>query len=572
MKLNLKEKYLIILVVLCFISVGFYYSYAIFVTKQLQENVVIVKVEDNRVDLSVDGKLNKVNVNANSTDNFMIKLNNNQDKKFYYLVLVKGMVEGVKISSINDTYGIINQLETKDLLVHVNNTSNMDIELEFIVKIGEESNIDKDLGYNYINGIDSFDHSGANKPELNNLKLLPVSYKKISDTEGYWYKADVTNQVDLWYSYENGIWANAVLLKNYDKYKDKSIGTEIDNSDISGFYVWIPRFKYSIINSSNYTNYERMVNILFEKDNNSTGTVKCTDKISILNDSHIFSEICNDEYYNHIYDNLSTYTHPSFKNKNGFWVSKFLIGSNDNSLPNVNILKKNIDEAGIISNRNNSHVLTNMEYGAIILLSNSSYGKTNNNLYYTDNDYTFTRIYSNTYENYVTGCSSEYNSRTKNIITEKSKKCIKYNDLTNYSHVSNSVSYKIGYVGAGASSTGTIYGVYDLASINGEIVSAYTLDNNGIIKLNTKYYDVYSYNDYLGIIGSSNNIHNIYRYKLGDGIKEHFRNFGDNGMWNSGVLIHNSDVGIMVRGLSNSVYSTSIEEINYKGAFRTVLN
>ena len=40
MKLKLKEKYLIVLVVLCFISVAFYYSYAIFITKQLQENVV----------------------------------------------------------------------------------------------------------------------------------------------------------------------------------------------------------------------------------------------------------------------------------------------------------------------------------------------------------------------------------------------------------------------------------------------------------------------------------------------------------------------------------------------------
>ena len=34
MKLNYKEKYLIILVVLCFIVLGFYYSYAIFITKQ----------------------------------------------------------------------------------------------------------------------------------------------------------------------------------------------------------------------------------------------------------------------------------------------------------------------------------------------------------------------------------------------------------------------------------------------------------------------------------------------------------------------------------------------------------
>ena len=59
---------------------------------------------------------------------------------------------------------------------------------------------------------------------------------------------------------------------------NKAIGTEIAINDILGFYVWIPRFKYSIINSTNYTNYERMSNIIFEKGNNSTGTITCVDK------------------------------------------------------------------------------------------------------------------------------------------------------------------------------------------------------------------------------------------------------------------------------------------------------
>ena len=48
--------------------------------------------------------------------------------------------------------------------------------------------------------------------------------------------------------------------------------------------------------------------------------MKCLDKISNKSDTHIYSEVCSDEYYNHIYDNLSTYTHPAFKNKTGFYV------------------------------------------------------------------------------------------------------------------------------------------------------------------------------------------------------------------------------------------------------------
>jgi hypothetical protein len=573
MKLSLKEKYLIILVVLCFISIGFYYSYAIFVTKQLQENVVVVKIDNNRLDLKVNDNDNKISIKSHKSEDIKISLSNSHDTSYFYLVSVKGLTTGVKVSSIDEIEGEILALSKKEIMVHVNNTTDNDIELEFIAKVSNNENIDKDLEYYYINEDDNYDHSGANKPELNGLKLLPVNYRNTSDKEGYWYKSDITNQTDLWYSYENGIWANAVLLSdnNYNKYKDKLVGEIIENSDILGFYVWIPRFKYYVINNSNYTNYERITNIVFEKGNNSTGTIKCDDKISNQNDTHIYSEICYDEVYDHIYDNLSTYTHPAFNNKKGFWVSKFLVGSNEKPLPNVSMLKKDIKEANTISGKHNSHVLTNMEYGAIILLSNSTFGKTGNKMYFTDNDYTFARIYANTYENNVTGCSSDYSNRTKNFITENSNKCITYNDLTNQTHINNSVNYKIGYIGAGASSTGNISGVYDLASIDGEIVAGFIADSNGK-SISLKKYDLYSYNDYIGKVSSSKNIYNLYRYKLGDAIRENFRNFCEHGMWNSGTLNQNVNTGIIVRGNEASVYSASIEDIKYQGSFRYVLN
>ena len=573
MKLNYKEKYLIILVVLCFIVLGFYYSYAIFITKQLQENVVVVKIDNNKLDLKVNDTGKNITIKANTSLDFKISLSNEHSTNYYYLVLVKGLKSGVKISSNDEVKGEINALGKKDIMVHVNNKTDSEITLDFIVKVNNQFSFEKEIDYYYINDTDNFDHSGANKPNISH-NLLPVNYKKTSDIEGYWYKADITNQTDLWYSYENGIWANAVLLSeaNYNKYKDKPVGYEIEKNDIIDFFVWIPRFKYNIINSNNYTNYERITNISFEEGNSSTGTIECIDEISTKDNLHVYSEICRDNKYNHIYDNLSTYTHPAFKDKEGFWVNKFLLGNGEKSLPNVNMLKKNIFDAIVIANKHKSHVLTNMEYGAIILLSNSSYGKTNNDLYINNNDYTFTRIYANTYENNVTGCSSDYNNRTKNIITDKTNKCISYNNLTNSSHITNSVSYKIGLIGPGSSSTGNISGVYDLASLNGEIVAGFISDTSGKVSVNTKYYDIYSYNDYLGKVSSSSNIYNLYRYKLGDGVKEHFRNFGDNGMWHGGTMVSNSNSGIIVRGIDASVYSLSIEEETYKGSFRLVLN
>lgn len=573
MKLNLKEKYLIVLVVFCFITVGFYYSYAIFVTKQLQENIVSVKIDNKVVTLKVDDKDNIVSIKANSTKELEISLHNTKEINYYYLVLVRGLKAGVKVSSPDEINGEINPLSNKKIMVHVNNTTDIDIELEFAVKVNIEDNLDKDIGYNYINTIDNFDHSKANKPEFGHYKLLPVSYKMTTETDGYWYLADQSNQTSLWYSYENAIWANAVLLSpsDYNKYKNMKIGTEIEPGDILGFYVWIPRFKYYIINGNNWTNYERMTHIVFEEGNKSTGTVNCIDKISNISDTHIYSEVCEDDVYNHIYDNLSSYTHPAFKDKNGLWVGKFFMGDKEKTLPNVSILKKSITDAINISNKHNSHVMTNMEYGAILLLANSLYGKTANPMYNSD-DMTFTRIYSNTYEYDVTGCSSEYTNRTKSIIIDKTLNCISYNDLTDYSHVTNSIKYSIGYRGAGASSTGTIYGVYDLASISGEIVSAFVHPLEQTFTINSSYYDSYSYNDYIGKVSSSSSIYNLYRYKLGDGIREHFRNFGEHGMWHNGILMQNKNTGIIVRGNSSSVYSATIEDITYIAPFRIVLN
>ena len=579
MKLNFKQKYLIILVALCFIAVAFYYSYAIFVTKQLQENVVAVKVDNERVTLKVNDKDNKISIKSNSEEDLKINLENVQGINYNYLVLVKGLIKGIKVSSQDEIKGKINSLEKKELTIHVTNTTDSLVTLEFIVQVSNSEFFDKQIGYSYINNVDNFDHSKANKPEINGLKLLPVSYKEISDNEGYWQKADESNKQELWYSYENGIWANAVLLNesNYRKYKNSSIGTEIEIGDIIGFYVWIPRFKYYVINNSNYTNYERITNILFEEGNSSTGTVTCQDAISNSLDKHIYSEICSDDIYGRIYDNLSTYTHPSFEDKNGFWVSKFLVGEGEKVLPNVNILKKNITDASVISNKYKTHVLTNNEYAAIILLSNSYYGKTGNNMYQDDNNFIFTRIYANTYNHEVTGCSSEYNNYSKSFITKETSKCIEYNNLTNETHISNSVNYPIGYIGAGASSTGTIYGVYDLANISGELVAAFIADENGEINTELNKYDLYSYNDYIGKVSSSSNVHNLYRYKIGDGIKEHFRTFSENGMWHGGMLSQNKNTGILVRGGNGvvdnaSVYTTSIEDINYIAPFRLVLN
>ena len=579
MNLNFKEKYLIILVALCFVVIGLYYSYAIFVTKQLQENVVVIKTFNHNNSVKVNGKDEKIEIMAKTNNDINVSFSNSDSINYNYILLVKGIKTGVKVSSNEETRGTIGANLNKSLTIHVNNETNEKVKLEFMVKLNNSDSFDKEMGYSYINTTENYDHSGANKPEIGKLKLIPVNYSKTTDKDGYWYKADISNSDSVWYDYDNAIWANAILVSgsNYNKYSKLNVGSEIDISDVLGFYVWIPRFKYSIINNSNYTNYERINNVIFESGNNTTGTVSCTDKISNGSDKHIYSEVCNDNVYYHIYDGLSTYTHPSFGNQKGFWVAKFLMGEGEKTLPNVHILKKKINEANEISGKiSKSHILTNMEYAAVILLSNSSYGKTGNLLYNDKDNTSFTRIYGNMYEHEVTGCSSEYTSYSKGFITEKTNKCLEYNDLTNLSHYSNGVYYPIGYVGAGASSTGNVSGVYDLANISGELVAGFIAKENGQFDTSINNYDLYSYSDYTGIVATSGNIHNLYRYKLGDGIREHFRSFSKNGMWNSGVINQKEHSGIIVRGgnsipTDTSVYTVTIENIEYLAPFRIVL-
>lgn len=577
--MNFKEKYIIFLVMFTFICVGLYYSYALFVTKQLQENVVAIKTPNNVLTVLTDNETNRYQVNGKSKVDVNLMIKNNNSITYYYEVFFKKNQTYVQVTSLDDAIkGTILGGETKNISVVIDNKGDDQVEIEFFIQGSQEEEFDKEIGYSYINLKNNYDHSGANKPVLNGFNLIPVTYQN-----GEWITVEDNNSDNLWYDYDSGIWANAVLVNSnkYQKYiKQKE--TQIEKEDILGYYVWIPRFKYNVMNYNNYTNLEKMNNVIFEKNNAITGTVTCYDSISNNSDKHFFSEACKDNKYKRIYNNLSTYTHPAFGNKNGFWVSKFLMGRESDTLKsvaNLQMVKENVYNAIDLSNniiKNKSHLLTNMEYSSIVILSNSQYGKSNNSSYLSEDNYVFKRIYTNNYLYDVTGCSSDYSLYSKKFITTTSKECVSYDDMTDLSHVANSVKYPIGEVGPGASTTGTIYGVYDMASINGELVAAIATNMENSITLG-EYQDVYSYNNYVGKIASSGTIHNLYRYKLGDSIRENVRSLKENGMWQGGSLEQKKDVGVFLRGGNSdikdaSVYTASVVDFSYQAPFRVSLS
>lgn len=194
-----------------------------------------------------------------------------------------------------------------------------------------------------------------NKPILVD-NMIPVIYDNNTVK-----KADINTK---WYSYTNKNWANAVLIKKEKSYyyETSKPGTTIEDEDILGYFVWIPRFKYQLFNSNERTE----INIIFE----SVGTSKSTGT-----------------------ETNEWLTHPAFtynKELSGIWVGKYESSNSDDNVvikptetPWTNI---SYDDAKVkalkMSDSNNiygiekinTHMMYNSEWGAVAYLTNSKYG------------------------------------------------------------------------------------------------------------------------------------------------------------------------------------------------------
>ena len=216
---------------------------------------------------------------------------------------------------------------------------------------------------------------------------------------------------------------NAVILNDG---VTKDVGDKIDETEIALWYVWIPRYKYTIFNGNNGSAVVETINIQFEEGTETTGTVSCTDSIATSGNS---SETCKDETNGSIRNGISTYTHPAFtfgtnedgsKNElTGFWVGKFENSTTNatcNNSPSETNCNNTNGEIRILPNKDawryasvstyydsinninitngDSHMMKNMEWGAVTYLSHSKYGIngeiTLNNVRTSSSPYTLT--------------------------------------------------------------------------------------------------------------------------------------------------------------------------------------
>ena len=169
-------------------------------------------------------------------------------------------------------------------------------------------------------------------------------------------------------------------------YNVSNLGTMIKDSDIIGSYVWIPRFKYmvwNVLGEDNNWYYDvnkNGINISFENGVNTSGVIKCN------------NDVCSNDFNTNVssVDNGKYYTHRAFSKVSGevtgFWVGKYEVSSNleysiltakdYSALHNqtLSYLYDNIKKMG-----NNYYVIKNSDWGAILYLAYSKYGVCKNN-------------------------------------------------------------------------------------------------------------------------------------------------------------------------------------------------
>ena len=382
---------------------------------------------------------------------------------------------------------------------------------------------DKDINL-YINGSSVLNYSMAINTNYNILTIGGIGNVLVSDLYVY---NDILTSKEVNNNYrDNLILITDNLVSGYNNfypmttdtyYKSSPLGTTIKDSDINEFYVWIPRFKYRLWNVtgepniSSYDAYTKGIDISFEKNKESGGSIYCKDNICYSDEERTISLTQN--------DNDKYYTPSSFTNNEellGFWVGKYEVsnGCKDNCLTNSsnftilpnqeswrNNNLSNYYEA-IKGKGNNYHIIKNSEWGTISYLSHSKYGI----------------------------CSN----MKCNIITSNN-------------------TYISGKEGKD-STTGNIYGVFDMAGSASEFVMANYTSNNSLALNNSNF----KYNT--TIPSTDYDLYSGTNFILGDATKEILLSSSNTGAWynNYSVFIDKVNNWFIRGGMSGNEVGNGI--------------
>ena len=306
----------------------------------------------------------------------------------------------------------------------------------------------------------SLDTSGANAPVLAS-NMIPVYYDETNET---WKKADVSNTdtANPWYSYNStgeykGMWANAVTVTgtNRQTYLNANPGTVIPMTDINTMWVWIPRF--NAVTPSNYNGGTKekpnAIDVTFVKLNETAidaftfGTKQLSGfwygKFETSHSTLTSSTTAN---------NLGC-TNETCSNANGIIIKPNVVSLRRNNSSNFFYASRSMEQPnnsfGFVSSEVDAHVSKNNEWGAVAYLTQSIYGRCTNST-------TCTEVGINNNSSYITGYGAPAGSGSS---------------ITNGAYNTT--------IGKDASTTGTIYGIYDMSGGANECVMGVLADTNG---------------------------------------------------------------------------------------------
>ena len=339
--------------------------------------------------------------------------------------------------------------------------------------------------------------------------LIPIKFNEDGTSD---YTELTSDQYDTWYDYENQHWANAI--------------TKNSSGQVTGYWVWIPRFAYKIESGIN-TNTAGTIDIKFlqgttnkDSDDNEISNTYPTVTSGVMQDYVVHPSFIDGSNKTWQYSNGEWDSEIS-----GYWVAKFSAGyaGGNNSVTQesagikytgaygnitnyygkivsgtteinypvflgqtyaynyINIgdsynLALNLTQSGNIYNLNSddisSHQMKNSEWGAVAYLSHSSYGYNGGNKLYINNVNLNNKV-STIYG--VTGYAGEGTDTAANVFTSSP------NSLGNVVSGGTYTSYAW-YTenGQKGSTTQNITGIYDMSGCLWERVSGYITNNSGI--------------------------------------------------------------------------------------------
>ena len=431
----------------------------------------------------------------------------------------------------------------------------------------------------------NLDTSGANAPVLSE-NMIPVYY---DETAEVWKKADSTNKSSTykWYNYDDKMWANSVTVSsaNRSTYLNANPGTTIPMDDILTMQVWIPRYKYKVFNynaDGTVTSSPQEIEITFEKGTETTGEISCTDSISGTDGAA--SETCKLKSTGATCTdstcNGKTYTHPAFtfgtEELTGMWVGKFEVSAPIDSACYTSASEDNCNKTGItplvkpdvmsyryaqvgtfetnimamndsgniygFATTDDTHMMKNQEWGVVAYLFYSRYGTCTDGRCLEIKINNSSECYTGRSGGSIAGQTPINGTYTEQTSTEQ------YNSYGFYTYDGYLLNYGTNTKSSTkdmtkiASTTGNIYGIYDMSGGADDYVMGNMVSNDGTTMMsgnntsnnsgytgkvydweaNSSYTGLYSYpeNKYLDKYSyGTSNMQRI-RSKLGDGIKE----------------------------------------------------